>query len=79
MFYRQKLSKAFSIIDDDEWDELPGTNNPVESINRQSTPDNVKSVSLRPLVEHFCLEDRRQAVLQTASEAEVTISYKTKK
>ena len=33
----------------DDWDELPGTNNPVESINRQSTPTNVKSVSLKPL------------------------------
>jgi len=75
----QKLSKAFSSIDADEWDELPGTNNPVESINRQSTPDNLKSVSLRPLVEHFYLEDRRQAVLQIASEAGVTISYKTKR
>ena len=74
MFY----SKAFSIIDD-EWDELPGTNNPVESINRQSTPDNVKSVSLRPSVEHFYLEDRHQAVLQIASEAGITILYETKK
>ena len=43
-------------------------NNPVESINRQSTPDNVKSVSLRPLVEHFYLEDRQQIVLQIGSE-----------
>ena len=41
-------------------------------------PDNVKSVSLRPLVEHFYLEDRHQAVLQIASKAEVTIS-KSKK
>jgi len=30
-------------------------------------------------VEHFYLEDRHQAVLQIASEAGVTISYKTKK
>lgn len=34
---------------------------------------------MRPLVEHFYLEDRRQAVLQVASEAGVTISYSTKK
>ena len=45
----QKLNKVYSLIDDDIWDELPGTNNPVESINRQSTPANVKSVSLKPL------------------------------
>ena len=75
----QKLSKAYSSISTDDWEELPATNNPVESINRQSTPDNVKSVSLRPLIEHFYLEDRRQAVLQIASEAGVTISYSTKK
>ena len=75
----QKLSKAYSSISTDDWEELPATNNPVESINRQSTMDNVKSVSLWPLVEHFYLEDRRQAVLQIASEAGVTISYSTKK
>ena len=75
----QKLSKVYSSISIDDWEELPATNNPVESINRQSTMDNVKSVSLRPLVEHFYLEDRRQAVLQIASEAGVTISYSTKK
>ena len=75
----QKLSKAYSSISTDDWEELPATNNPVESINRQNTPDNVKSVSLRPLVEHFYLEDRQQAVLQIASEAGVTTSYSTKK
>ena len=68
----KKLCKAYSLID---VDELPGTNNPVESINRQSTPTNVKSVSLKPLLEHFYLEDRRQAALQVAAEAGVTISY----
>ena len=72
----QKLSKVFSSINDDEWDDLPGTNNPVESINRQSTPDNLKSVSLKPLVEHLYLEDCRQAVLQIASEVGITISYR---
>ena len=39
----------------------------------------MKSVSLKPLVLHFYLEDRRQAVLQIASEVGITISYKTKK
>jgi len=51
----------------------------VESINRQSTPPNVKSVSLKPLLEHFYLEDHRQAVLQVAAEAGVTILYSTKR
>ena len=75
----KKLCKAYSSIDEDDWDELPGTSNPVESINRQSVPGNVKSVSLKPLLEHFYLEDRRQAALQVASEAGVTISYSTRK
>ena len=69
----------FTVIDGDDWDELPGMNNPVKSINRQSTPINVKSVSLKPLLKHFYLEDRRQAALQVAAEAGVTISYQTKK
>ena len=46
----KKLCKAYSALDSDDWNELPGTNNPVESINQQSTPDNVKLVSLRPLI-----------------------------
>ena len=75
----KKLCKAYSALDSDDWDELPGTNNPVESINRQSTPDNVKSVSLKPLIEHIYLEDRRQATLQVATNVGITISYAVKK
>lgn len=30
----QKLSKAYSSISTDDWEELPATNNPVESINK---------------------------------------------
>jgi len=51
----------------------------VEPINRQSVPGNVKSVSLKPLLEHFYLEDHRVATLQFAAEAGVTISYSTRK
>ena len=75
----RKLCKAFSSLDDDDWDELPGTTNPIESINRQSIPGNVKAVSLKPLIEHFYLEDKRQAIQQLASRANVTISYHVKK
>ena len=74
----RKLCKAFSDLDNNDWDDLPGTTNPVESINRQSVPDNVKSVSLRPLIEHFYLEDKRHAIMQVACDANVTISYHTK-
>ena len=71
----KKLTVAFSSISIEDWQDFPGTNNPVESINRQSTPENVKSVSLKPLIEHFYLEDRGIAIMQIASSANVTISY----
>jgi len=74
----RKLSKAYSTLANEEWDDLPGTTNPVESINRQSIPENMKSVSLKPLVEHIYLEDRRQAILQVATSANVTITYRKK-
>ena len=71
----KKLSKAFSDISEEDWDELHGSNNPVESINRQSVPENAKLVSLKPLIEHICLEDRRHVALQVATQKGVTISY----
>ena len=55
----KKLSKAFSELDIEDWEDLPGTNNPVESINRQSVPPNSKSVSLKPLVEHIIYRFRK--------------------
>ena len=51
----KKLCGAYSSLSVEDWEDLPGTNNPVESINRQSTPENTKSVSLKPLIEHFYL------------------------
>ena len=74
----RKLCKAYSSLTSDEWDDLPATTNAVESINRQSIPANVKAVSLKPLIEHIYLKDRRQAILQLASNANVTISYHVK-
>ena len=40
----KKLSKAYTALPEDDWDDLPGTTNPVESINRQSIPPNMKLV-----------------------------------
>ena len=62
-------------MEDDDWDDLPGTTNPVESINRQNVPGNAETVSLKPMVEHFYLEDKRQAILQVTCNANITISY----
>ena len=74
----RKLCKAFSDLEENDWDDLPGMTNPVESINLQSVPENVKSVSLRPLIEHFYLEDKRHAIMQVVCDANVTISYHAK-
>ena len=74
----KKLSKAYSLLPPEEWEDLPGTTNPVESINRQSIPQNVKSVSLKPLVEHMYLEDRRHAILEVATSRNITFEYQTK-
>ena len=54
----KKLSAAYSSISFEDWSDLPGTTNAVESINWQSIPQKVKSVSLKPLIEHFYLEDK---------------------
>jgi len=51
--------------------------NAVESINRQSVLQNAKLVSLKPLIERFYLENKRQAILQLGSLENVTVSYKT--
>ena len=66
---------CFSDTSEEDWDELQGSNNPVESINWQSVPENAKLVSLKPLIEHIYLEDRRHAALQVATQKGVTISY----
>ena len=36
----KELNVAYSSLSVEEWQEILGTNNPVESINRQSTPEN---------------------------------------
>ena len=63
----KKLTKAYSALTEEDWDDLPGTTNPVESINRQSIPQNLTFICLKPLVEHIYLNDRRHATLQIAT------------
>ena len=71
------LTKAYSALTKEDWDDLPGTTNPVELINCQSIPQNLRSISLKPLVKHIYLEDRRHATLQVAT-SNIIISYQTK-
>ena len=47
--FLKKLSSAFSLLPSEEWDDMPGTTNLVESINCQSIRQNTKSVSLNLL------------------------------
>jgi len=58
---------------------MAGTTNPVESINCQNVPGTVKAVSLKPLIEHFYLENKRQAIQQVACKANITISHHVNK
>ena len=64
--------------EDEDWDKLPGTTNPVKSINQQNIPDGTKLISLKPLVEHIYLEDKCQAILQLPTEVNGAISYQAK-
>ena len=48
-------------------------------INWWKRPQVLKSISLRPLIEHFYSEDKRHAIMQVASDSKVTISYHVKK
>ena len=50
----------------------------MESINRQSILENQKLISLKPLIEHIYLEDRRQAILEVATAVNTTITYQVK-
>ena len=74
----KKLSKAYSSLSVEDWEHLPGSTNLMELINHQSIPENQKLVSLKPLVEHIYLEDRRQAVLEVATTVNITITYQVK-
>ena len=70
-----------SSITSEEWEDKPGTTNPVESIKCQSITQNVKSISLR--VDHWLntciyMEDRRNAIMQVATGANITITYNTR-
>ena len=79
IFQTDMMSSKDSVEDSvEDWEDLPGSTNPVESINHQGIPENQKLVSLKALVEHIYLEDRRQVVLEVATAANITITYQVK-
>ena len=68
------FTKAYTLLSEDTWEQAPNTNNPVESINRQSIPE--RGNSLEPLLENIYREDRVHAAKVIGASMNVSLSYR---
>ena len=68
------FTKAYTLLSEETWEKAPNTNNPVESINKQSIPE--KGNSLELLLENIYREDRVQAAKVVAAGKNVLLSYR---